>query len=103
MTVLALDLGGSHIGCGVSKDGEVLASSSICSDARSLRMILPQLQAELLRICQFVDVQPESCDGIGIGFPGNVSNAPVVTNNGNILCLPLPSSSFSVCSIDWYP
>lgn len=72
MTVLALDLGGSHIGCGVSRDGHVLAATSIQADARSLANLLPQLQSEMLRVCQIAGVQPGSCEGVGIGFPGVV-------------------------------
>lgn len=75
MTVLALDLGGSHIGCGVSKDGHLLAGSSMEVDSRSLVSLLTAIEDELLRICRISGVQPESCDGIGIGFPGIVDGS----------------------------
>jgi len=74
MTVLALDLGGSHVGCGVVDSGSVIASSSISTDARSLRETLPELAVRLRESCRASGVSPEACKGIGIGFPAIVDS-----------------------------
>jgi len=72
MCVLAIDLGGSHIGCGVARNGQVLISSSIETDARSLRDLLSSIKQRLTEHCHSVGITPSSCQGIGIGFPAIV-------------------------------
>ena len=74
MSVLALDLGGSHVGCAVVNDSLVLASSSTTTNARSLRELLPELTARLRETCRAAGVSLESCKGLGIGFPAIVDN-----------------------------
>ena len=74
MSVLALDLGGSHVGCAVVNDGLVLASSTVTTDAGSLRALLPELTAQLRENCRAVGVSPEACKGLGIGFPAIVDS-----------------------------
>ena len=74
MSVLALDLGGSHIGCAVVNDSLVLASSTITTSARSLRELLPELTARLRESCRAAGVSLESCQGLGIGFPAIVDS-----------------------------
>ncbi len=69
MSVLAIDLGGSHVGCGVVSGGQVLASSSIKTDAKSLKHLLPELAAGLVENCRAAGITPAECKGIGIGFP----------------------------------
>jgi glucokinase len=74
MSVLALDLGGSHVGCAVVNDGRVLASSAVTTDARSLRELLPELSAKLRYICRVAGISPDKCKGLGIGFPAIVDS-----------------------------
>src|SRR6202789_356281 len=74
MSVLALDLGGSHVGCAVVSDGTFLASSTITTDARSLRELLPELTAQLRKNCSDAGISPKECKGLGIGFPAIVDS-----------------------------
>lgn len=69
MGVLALDLGGSHVGCAVVKSGRVLASSRFETDAHSMSDLLPPIKAELLRCCDQAGIEPRTCRGIGVGIP----------------------------------
>jgi glucokinase len=72
MSIMALDLGGAHTGCAIVNGGAVLASSSIATDGRSLKALLPELAMALRKSCYAAGRSPESCQGIGIGFPGIV-------------------------------
>lgn len=72
MSILAVDLGGSHIGCGLVKGGAVLESSTIETDARSLKELLPELGSRLRAHCRAAGVTPAECQGVGVGFPGVV-------------------------------
>jgi glucokinase len=74
MSVLALDLGGSHVGCAVVSDGTLLASSTVTTDARSLRELLPELAAQLRKSCSAAGISPENCKGLGIGLPAIVDS-----------------------------
>ncbi len=81
MSVLAIDLGGSHIGCAVVNGGSILASRSItlpkttaATEARSLRQVLPELAAQLRHACSTAGIALESCAGIGVGFPAIVDS-----------------------------
>jgi glucokinase len=72
MSILAVDLGGSHIGCALVKDGIVLESSTIETDAGSLRDLLPEVGARLRGHCRSAGITPSACEGMGVGFPGVV-------------------------------
>jgi glucokinase len=73
MLALALDIGGTHIGCGVVRDNELLGSTSLDSErAESLESLLPCAAAALKRILHESGVTAEQCDGVAIGFPGIV-------------------------------
>ncbi len=74
MSVLALDLGGSHVGCAVVERGQVLACSTVDTDARSLSALLPRLKAELLGHCHALSIEPQSCRGLSIGVPAVVDS-----------------------------
>lgn len=81
MLALSLDMGGTHIGCGVVRDNELLASSSLDSElAQSLESLLPCVTAELKKILKECGATAEECDGIAVGFPGIVD-----VRNGCIL------------------
>ena len=73
MRALALDMGGTHIGCGVVEDDRLLASASINAEAASrLADLLPPLTDKLSALLQKSDTKPEECAGIAVGFPGIV-------------------------------
>ncbi len=72
MSVLTLDLGGSHVGCAVVAHGRVLACSTLETDARSMARLLPQIKANLLDCCRASGIEPQACQGLGIGIPSLV-------------------------------
>ncbi len=72
MCVLALDLGGSHVGCAVVNDGRVLAASRIDTHADSITKLLPEIRASLLQVCSAVGIDPKDCKGMGVGVPSLV-------------------------------
>jgi glucokinase len=81
MLALSLDMGGTHIGCGVVRDDELLGSASLDSElARSLESLLPCIAEMLRTLLKDNGVTAEECDGIAAGFPGIVD-----VRNGRIL------------------
>ena len=73
MLALSLDMGGTHIECGVVRDDELLGSSSLDSElAESLESLLPQVSGTLKKMLKESGATAEDCDGIAIGFPGIV-------------------------------
>lgn len=81
MLALSLDMGGTHIGCGVVRDDELLGSASLDSElARSLESLLPCIAEMLRTLLKDNGVTAEECDGIAVGFPGIVD-----VRNGRIL------------------
>jgi glucokinase len=73
MLALSLDLGGTHIGCGIVRDNELLGSTSLDSaQAESLRSHLPWVTAALRALLKESGANAEECDGIAVGFPGIV-------------------------------
>ena len=81
MLALSLDMGGTHIGCGVIRDNELLRSASLDSElAGSLESLLPCVTATLRTLLKESGVTAEECVGIAIGFPGIVD-----VRNGRIL------------------
>lgn len=73
MLALSLDMGGTHIGCGVVRDRDILASHSLDSaSAESLASLLPAIADILHALIRTVGATAEECSGIAIGFPGIV-------------------------------
>lgn len=73
MLALSLDMGGTHIGCAVARDDQIVASREIgCEGAGDLASLLPSLRDELRRLLQQAGVGPGDCSGLAIGFPGIV-------------------------------
>ena len=73
MLALSLDMGGTHIGCGVVRDSELLGSVSVDSEqAESLESLLPRVTEALRTLLNVSGVTAEECAGIAIGFPGIV-------------------------------
>ena len=53
MRALALDLGGTHIGCGVVEEDRLLAHTSLEAEgASSLADLLPAVQMRYTRCCE---------------------------------------------------
>ena len=70
---LAIDMGGSHIGCGLVENERLLACAEIASEgARQLGDLLPAITAQLQSLLDESGAAPSDCAGIGIGFPGIV-------------------------------
>ena len=81
MLALSLDMGGTHIGCGVVRDNELLGSTSLDSElAGSLESLLPCITGALRTLLKASGATAEECAGIAIGFPGIVD-----VRNGRIL------------------
>ena len=71
MLALSLDMGGTHIGCGVVRDNELVRSASLDSErAGSLTSLLPRIAAKLKDL--LAGCATQDCGGIAIGFPGIV-------------------------------
>lgn len=81
MTVLALDLGGSHIEGGLVRDGRVLASFHLPSRAASFGSLQPALEQELKVCCRQADVSLAECAGLGVGIPSLVDG-----RSNEVLC-----------------
>jgi len=81
MLALSLEMGGTHIACGVVRDKELLGSTSLDSElGESLESLLPYITATLNRILKECGTAAEECYGVAVGFPGVVD-----VRNGRIL------------------
>lgn len=88
MAYLAVDLGGSHVTCGVVSDGVLVASDALSlPDSRSLVTVLPALSATLLRLREAAGYP---IDGVGLGFCGLVHEGEnrIVSTNGKFVDAP---------------
>lgn len=88
MAFLAVDLGGSHVSCGVVESGRLLRSSGFdLPTSELLAPVLPQLQDCLTALMKG---GPERIDGIGIGFCGVVDERAnrVASTNGKYIDAP---------------
>jgi glucokinase len=74
MLALSLDMGGTHIGCGVVQDHKLLAQAAISSeDARSFAPLLPAVAKTLHSLLAEAGIAAQDCSGLAIGFPGIVN------------------------------
>jgi glucokinase len=88
MAYLAVDLGGSHVTCGVVADGVLLAYDALSlPDSQSLAPVLPELSATLLRLREMAGCP---IDGVGLGFCGLVNEGKnrIVSTNGKFVDAP---------------
>jgi glucokinase len=84
LTVLAIDLGGTHAACAVVRDGKVLAAKTVAADRESslesLLSVLRDVLAELLtKLC----LDASDCSAMVFAFPGIVcgrENRVLATN-----------------------
>ncbi len=84
MLALSLDMGGTHIGCGVVRDKELLRSASLDSErAESIESLLPNVTAALKKMLHESGAAAEEFGGIAIGFPG------IVDVRSGWVCFPL--------------
>jgi glucokinase len=73
MRALALDMGGTHIACGVVEDAHLLRHTSIATEgASSLAALLPLLADTLHSLLRNTGTAAAQCAGVAIGFPGIV-------------------------------
>lgn len=78
--VLAIDIGGTHIGCGLVADRRLVACAEVMAHGgESLSDLLPAIAAQLRALLDQYGVAANECTGIGIGFPGIVD-----ARNGSI-------------------
>jgi glucokinase len=81
MYAISLDLGGTHIGCAIVRDRDVLAHTSIPANARAgLAPLLPHLHSTIDALLTEAGITAADCAGIAIGYPGIVD-----FRTGNIL------------------
>jgi glucokinase len=75
MAVLSIDLGGSHIACGVVQGDTIMASSSMATSAQSLGEALDPI-AQLLRDCvRRSGIDPKELSGVALGYCGVVNGS----------------------------
>ena len=73
MLALALDMGGTHIGCGVVEEGCLLAHAAIDTESdANFADLLPVVTNTLRVLLREVRTTAQECTGITIGFPGIV-------------------------------
>lgn len=73
MFALALDMGGTHIGCGVVENEKLLAHRSVPTNPEArLSDLLPELGHVLRSLIADSGKPGDSCLGIAVGFPGIV-------------------------------
>jgi glucokinase len=76
MYALALDIGGTHIGCGVVHDTEILAQRTVPATAGDrLSDVLPDVTETLRGLLSDIALRDLQCSGIAIGFPGIVDSS----------------------------
>lgn len=70
---LSLDMGGTHIGCGLVENQRLLASAEVSSEgAQSLHSLLAAVAQALHSLLAQMGLQSTDCAGLAIGFPGIV-------------------------------
>lgn len=85
LTVLAVDLGGTHAACAAVRDGQILASRQLPTDGRvDLESHLPAIKESILDCMKTAPVGRDECSAFVLGFPGIVSaraRRVLATNN----------------------
>lgn len=71
MTVLAIDLGGSHAACALVRAGGILASKTISAEGGAgLKGLLPSVNKALLELMRSAGIDCAHCSAVVMGFPG---------------------------------
>jgi glucokinase len=74
LTVLAVDLGGSHAACAAVRDGQILTSRQLRADGGlDLESHLPTIKESILDCMKTASVPHNECSAFVLGFPGIVS------------------------------
>jgi glucokinase len=74
LTILAIDLGGTHATCSVVRDDKILASKTIAADREAhLEPLLPVLRDALTELLAKLCIDVSDCSALVFGFPGIVS------------------------------
>ena len=70
MKALAVDLGGTHAGCGVVEDSRILAHESVdTARAKSLAVFLPKISEVLRSLIKQTGLALQDLSGVAIGMP----------------------------------
>lgn len=88
MAYLAIDLGGSHVSCGVVSDGDLVATDTLSvPDCNELSPLLPELAGALRKVR---DRAGMAIGGVGLGFCGLVDerNNRIVSTNKKFVDAP---------------
>src|SRR5690242_11709425 len=73
MRALALDMGGTHIGCGLVEEDRLLEHTSVDVEDRSnFAHLLPIVTEALQSLLRQAGIAANECAGIALGFPGIV-------------------------------
>lgn len=74
VSVLAVDLGGSHAECALVQTNSIAASRTIAASGQSgLRGLLPSIRDSLNGVLNASGVRPSDCSSFVLAFPGIVS------------------------------
>lgn len=74
LTVLAIDLGGSHATCAVVRAGAILASKNLLADgATGLASLLPAFSETMFELLRTAKINRSECSAVVLGFCGIVS------------------------------
>jgi len=74
LTALAVDLGGSHVECGVVRGRNILASTSVPADGRvGVASLLTPIKETMFALLHEAGVAPGACSAVVLGFCGIVS------------------------------
>jgi glucokinase len=85
MSVLAVDLGGSHITCGLVSETQVLAAETVhVEDSQRLKTLLPSIASMLKNLLAEHGRASNGCSGIGFSFCGivDVVHSRILSANG---------------------
>ena len=75
LSILAVDLGGSHLSCGIVEQRRVLAERTFSVAALSAREVLIALEGMLCECLDEAGITASSAQGIAIGYPGIVCSS----------------------------
>jgi glucokinase len=71
MFALSIDMGGSHVGCAVVNDAQILSHRSLDSSVTtSLESLLPAIAATVRELLSQAGISAADCTGVALGFPG---------------------------------
>jgi glucokinase len=83
MLAIGLDLGGSHVSCGIVRDRDLIARRDLRVSPSNFRQLLPDLETMVSNALVDAGIGMHECAGIAFGFPGIVDsrNGTVIATN----------------------